>query len=416
MPKINVDDVVVGMTLAEDLVTDQGRFLLGKGTVLQEQHMRVLKIWGVLVLEVEGEEPAPAEPKEIPDEYLQRAQEAVHSRFRLNDLKFPVIDELAKICTHRLATRMVHGHDLPAAKKSKGQAGEVDLEALAEKFQATVDEVWSDKDESLATMPGNLSELVSTINNPRCSALEIARVVERDPALTAKLLRIVNSPFYGFPSKIDTISRAVAIIGSRQLTTLAVGIACITHFSGIPTDLVNMRTFWRHSLLVGFGSRLLATYMNTPNSERFFVAGLLHDIGRLALYRLRPAASAAILHAADALRECNHRVERKIMGFEHGVLGSMMLKEWLFPVMLENAVGDHHSPMTSPNFREAAVVHFADVLAWALDEEAGMHVVPQVNALAWESLGLSAFSLPSMVEQLDYLFTQTAGLFLGEDG
>ncbi|WP_237707718.1 HDOD domain-containing protein [Desulfocurvibacter africanus] len=416
MTKLSLDQLRPGMRLAADLQSDMGRFLLAKGTELDDSHMRIMRIWGVTAVEVESEEKQDQTP-EAPPAALATAQEIMRLRLRLNDLEYPAIKELFRLCSSRLVRSINLNPNKAKAflsNKPSGSSSGV-LEKLEGKYRSTPEAILGSGDVTLASLPAFLSELVDIINNPRCSALEIARVVERDTTLTARLLRIVNSPFYGFPSKVDTISRAVTVIGSRQLTTLAMGVAAIHSFQDIPEELVDMRDFWRHSLMCGFACRILASYTNTPNSERFFVSGLLHDIGRLALYKNRPRESAEVLATARALRESSERVERKLFGFDHGALGGHLLKTWNFPLVLENSVRYHHSPMGSPSFRETAMVHFSDVLAWALDQDGLETVVPPLNATVWESLGLPAVSLSAVVEQLEFLYNQTARYFLGDE-
>lgn len=416
MSKISIDQIRPGMKLAADLQSDMGRFLLGKGTEIEESHLRIMRIWGVTAVDVEdGQEDSPG--PDVSPEALASAQGVMRRRLRLNDLAYPAVKEIYTLCSLRLAGSIEQN-----PRKARPDPGVVRtdkaasmLEALEGKYRSTPEEILGGQEAALASMPTLLAELVDIINNPRCSSLEIARVVERDTALTARLLRIVNSPFYGFPSRIDTISRAVTVIGSRQLTTLAVGVSAIHSFQGIPSELVDMRDFWGHSLMCGFACRILASYTNTPNSERFFVSGLLHDIGRLALYKNRPKESSEVLAAARALGESIERVERKAFGFEHGALGGYLLRAWSFPLVLENSIRHHHSPMGSQSFRETAIVHFSDVLAWAMDTERLDTVAPPLNATVWESLGLPTVSLSTVLEQVDFLYGQTAEYFLSDD-
>lgn len=411
MVKVSVNDITPGMVLAEDLSSETGRFLLGRGTVIEEKHQRIFKIWGVAAVDIDSDEHGSEfQARTASAESLEQARVWLRRRFRLNDPGYPLLRELYKLCVHNLALRIEGGFTLPKEPLEETECNNPDVN---HSLHTTPDEVLGGDEPTMASMPAVLSELINVINNPRCSALEVARVVEKDTTLTAKLLRIVNSPFYGFPSKIDTISRAVTVVGSRQLTTLAVGVAAINYFQGIPSGLVDMTSFWRHSLRVGFCSRLLASYTNTPNSERYFVAGLLHDIGRLIFYKARSEESAQVLALARTCRECNHHMERKVFGFDHAVLGGGVLKKWNFPVVLESAVRYHHAPMQSPNFRESALVHFADIVAWSVDfGHAG--VIPPFNATAWESLSLPTATLPMVVEQLEFLFTQSEKLFLSD--
>ena len=124
------------------------------------------------------------------------------------------------------------------------------------------------EDTQLASLPNIFMEITDVLSDPRSSAINIANVISKDPSLSAKLLKIVNSAFYNFPSRIDTISRAVMIIGSKQLSALALGTSIIRIFQDIPSDLVNMKSFWEHSLACGIGARMIASYKNIHNTEQ----------------------------------------------------------------------------------------------------------------------------------------------------
>ncbi|NIV98483.1 HDOD domain-containing protein, partial [Candidatus Saccharibacteria bacterium] len=137
---------------------------------------------------------------------------------------------------------------------------------------------------TLPEIPSIVFELNEVIANPLSSAEDIAQVVNRSPSLTALLLKIVNSPFYGFPSKIDKISLAVTLIGTREISGLALGISLVSLFNNIPKELLSMYSFLRHSLACGIFSRILAAHKSLPQTEQLFVSGLLHDLGRLILY------------------------------------------------------------------------------------------------------------------------------------
>ena len=139
---------------------------------------------------------------------------------------------------------------------------------------------------------------IDLINDPDASAAEIGDVISEDPALTARLLKIVNSAFYGFPSRIETVSRAITIVGTLELLDLILAASVVKAFSGIPSELVDMDQFWEHSLYTGVTARVLAGRHRAPDTERYFVAGLLHDIGALVLYRQLPRQSRAALPVA----------------------------------------------------------------------------------------------------------------------
>ena len=134
------------------------------------------------------------------------------------------------------------------------------------------------------------------LEDPNTTANDLGRVIGRDTGLTARLLKIVNSAFYGFQSRIETVSRAVTIIGMRELRGLVLAASAIEAFSKVPNKVLNMANFWRHSVYCGVVAQLLAERSNVLHAERLFVAGLLHDIGLVAI-------PIDLLHRTDPLTE-----------------------------------------------------------------------------------------------------------------
>ncbi|NHZ69838.1 MAG: HDOD domain-containing protein, partial [Thermotogales bacterium] len=142
--------------------------------------------------------------------------------------------------------------------------------------------------EGLVSPPDVCLRLFELIHSPSSGAKEISGVVSVDPNLTARLLRMANSSFYNFSRKIDTISRAVTVIGNTELYQLVLSISAVKTFNTIPNELVKMETFWRHSVYTGLLARAIAARANVLHPERLFVAGLMHDIGSIILYHQRP--------------------------------------------------------------------------------------------------------------------------------
>jgi HD-like signal output (HDOD) protein len=198
---------------------------------------------------------------------------------------------------------------------------------------------------SISSLPMIFNRINDAVNNPRSSIADIGRVISEDPGLTARLLRIVNSAFYSFPSKIDTISRAVTIVGTQQLRDLALATSVMKVFKGIPEDLINMEAFWCHSIGCGITARVLASHRREANLERYFVTGMLHDIGRLLLFMNLPKQSRAALMRCQQSEELLYQVERKEIGFDHATVGSALLQAWNLPATWKKSKG---SFMTQP--------------------------------------------------------------------
>ncbi|MAT66227.1 MAG: phosphohydrolase [Gammaproteobacteria bacterium] len=266
----------------------------------------------------------------------------------------------------------------------------------------------------LASLPEVVMRAVDMINDPEASAADIGNVIADDPALTARLLKIVNSPFYGFPSRIDTVSRAITVIGTLELLDLILATSVIKAFSGIPPELVNMDEFWEHSLYTGVVSRVLATRHRAPSSERFFIAGLLHDIGSLVIYRHRPEQAAMILEQARGSVVPLHVLERETFGFDHGQVGAALMQTWHLPDHLIASARWHHQPLEVDEHRlEVAMVHLADVIASAVHSTASeTERVPPMDARAWNLVGLPADSVDAIISEADSQFADARAAIL----
>lgn len=417
MGLISINAVKPGMVLAQDVRDRNGRLLIRQGNELSDEHLRILRIWGVVEADVEGadrEELEGASREGLAPEILERAKVLVLERFQHNDSALPAVAELIRFCTLRKAREL---QDQPAKAASRPEpARETASPALAVKQLKPVDPLrLLTEDTTLGSLPIVFQKLLSVLNDSRSSATDVAEVISNDTDLSAKLLRIVNSAFYGIRSKIDTISRAVTIIGSNQLLSLAMGLSIINFFKGIPSELVDMASFWQHSVSCGIAARLIASFHRTPNTERFFVTGLLHDIGRLFIFKELPDYAKAILVAARARQSLLTPIESEILGFTHQKLGGALLKHWKFPVSLEKNVRYHHEPAKAVNRNEAAIILLADVMAHALEHgSSGECYVPRLDAATWDCLGLPLAFLGQTAVQVDYQLDEILKFFMTE--
>ena len=266
----------------------------------------------------------------------------------------------------------------------------------------------------LASLPEVVMRTVDLINDPATSAAEIGQVLSEDPALTARLLKIVNSPFYGFPSRIDTVSRAITVIGTLELLDLILATSVVKAFRGIPTELVDMDSFWEHSLYTGLVARVLAGRMRAPNTERYFIAGLLHDIGSLAMYRQIPDSAAAILRRARNEIAPLHSIEQETLGFDHGEVGAELMQAWHLPPSLVEAIRFHHAPQQAEQHQlETALVHLADVITSAVHDSASeTGRVPPMESAAWELTGLQADIIERVIDEADTQFEDARAVIL----
>lgn len=320
MGVINLAELKPGMVLAEELRDRNGRFLLAKDTRLTLKHLRILKIWGVIEVNIEGISQKNVESNtgaQIDPAIMETAKKEIRERFVHTDLDHPATRELFRLCTLRKAGELITDSE---AKLEHHDSYERNMDAN-EILEDTTNEMnpleFIRDDISLSTLPDIFILIKETINDPKSSARDIAEAISKDTNISANLLKLVNSAFYGFPSKIDTISRAVAIVGTKHLSILTFGIYIINAFKNISWGLVDMKSFWQHSIVCGTIARILASHKNIQNTERLFVAGLLHDIGRLVFYNSTSINARNIILKARNSHSLLYEIEHEIMNFDH---------------------------------------------------------------------------------------------------
>ncbi|OUR64706.1 phosphohydrolase [Methylophaga sp. 42_25_T18] len=267
---------------------------------------------------------------------------------------------------------------------------------------ALTPETLVNKSLKLVSPPSTYAQLDALVKDPNSSAEDISEVINTDPALVTRLLKVVNSPFYGFPSQINTISRAITIIGTRELTHLVLATSVIDAFKGIPSSLINMTEFWRHSLACAIAAKYLAKECGQRATERYFISGLLQNIGSLVIYQSVPELAREAINSAKFGNEVIYKAEQRILGFDHTDVGQALVKAWRLPHSLEEVVKCHHTPSQSVNFPlEVAVVHIADIIVSSAQlGHSGDSHVPPLDPDAWELLGLDEKVIPDLVKEL----------------
>jgi HD-like signal output (HDOD) protein len=204
------------------------------------------------------------------------------------------------------------------------------------------------------------------------------------------------------------------MVGGRELSTLAMGVSAVSAFQGVPPELIDMTAFWRHSLSVGLLAKLLATHCGDRAPERFFTAGLLHDVGRLILFKRLPQASVDVLRYARGACVPLVDAEEAVMGFTHARVGGLLLAAWGFPESLEMAARLHHGPVEGEHDFTAMVVHVADNIANALAIAQGSQfALPGAASGAWERLGTPVESLEEICREHDEQLEAIFGAFFG---
>jgi len=247
----------------------------------------------------------------------------------------------------------------------------------------------------LVSLPDVCVKVNRLVESPDYSAAAVGKIVAQDTDLSARLLRLVNSSFFGLQSQVETISRAIALIGSYELRNLVMATTAVKSFTGIPGDLVDMAEFWRFSILTGVIGRELAFRCNVLHSERLFVMGMLHDIGRLVIYLTLAEQSRDILLITGGDDWLLPDTERDVLGFTHMEVGAELLNRWKLSESLKTVVGTHHTPDKAGDYRfEASLLNCAVTLSNG--EMAGKSMDEMLNTIAPPVLELTGLTLEDL--------------------
>lgn len=218
--------------------------------------------------------------------------------------------------------------------------------------------------ENLFSFPDIYFSIKRTIENPKSDMEDVAAVVSQDPNIASRLLRMANSPFFGFATEIDTVKRAISVMGLMHVHNLVLAVSATKAFKGIDSGLVSMKDFWIHSVFTATLAKNLASKSRVLDSERLFVSGLLHDIGHLVIYTTLPNQASKILQRARNESVTVEQLEREIIGFDYAQVGCALLKEWKLPESLYMPVQCHTQLRPEDDFAlDSAIVHIANRLA-----------------------------------------------------
>ncbi len=242
----------------------------------------------------------------------------------------------------------------------------------------------------LPALPAIAMEVVDRVDNPKTSAAHLSRLISSDQALAAKVLKIANSPFYGFPRKISTVDFAIIVLGFDALKEIVISISLISSLQKGSDTAFDARAFWDHSILSGLVARRLARDLGYRVSEEVFVGALLHDMGVPIIHRYFQAEFRRIVGIVRETELSYLEAEESVLGVTHAAVGGWLAERWNLPEHLTEAVTVHHTPAAASKNRElAALIHCADVIANRLgdrpiDYDRGVQFAPE----ALELLGL----------------------------
>lgn len=277
--------------------------------------------------------------------------------------------------------------------------------------------------EALPTLPAVATHIFSIASNPNSSAQDLTKIIANDPPLTSKLLKIVNSAFYGFPQKIGDVKQAIVILGTDEIMDLSFGLAAAKVFDAKPIEGVfDPKTLWRHSMGVALIAQKLCQEM--PKCQRLggFTAGLLHDLGKIFMLEHFSEAYREVHQEAGKNGHHLFELEEKRFGLHHATIGESLAANWNLPEALVRAIAFHHQPFSAPSHGEmAALIGLADYLQHrAVLAEEGLEktslALPPLTVGHWQILqehfrALDNEELATMTEQALVTLNQNEHLF-----
>ncbi len=219
--------------------------------------------------------------------------------------------------------------------------------------------------DSLPALPESAMRIYGIARKENATVTELVAHIDRDPAISAHLLKIANSPFYGFLGGVSSIDHAVALLGLKEIRNIAFASAVSNQFlHSDPETKAHLKTLWDHSMLTGFVARLLGDEFGETDIASLFLLGLVHDIGSIVLIRFFKEDFGLLLDQIKYEKTEITILEKKVMGITHSEIGALVLKNWKLPARVIFPVLHHHSPWKDRNYPLISVIlHFADALA-----------------------------------------------------
>lgn len=264
----------------------------------------------------------------------------------------------------------------------------------------------------LIPLPRAYLRIRELIHDPGASRVDVVGVISNDPAMTARLLRIANSAFFGLSGKIETISKAVAVMGLNRVHDLALATAAVPVLNELKSDLIDMHDFWRRSIYAAVVARRLAERTGLPSPDRLFVAGLLHYTGHLILCHHLPAEmKAAKERACDEGRPL-FEIEDKIFGFDYADVGHELMTVWQLPISLRMIVGAHTRPTSAEEYViETAMLHIACGISHAASASRD-ETAPDFAPVAFQIVGVAPGEVEALMRDSDAEVAEAFNLLL----
>lgn len=261
---------------------------------------------------------------------------------------------------------------------------------------------------NLPTLPGIVAKLGKMAENPETTTEQMGRVISKDHILASKLLKLVNSAFYGFPQRISSLNSAIILLGFNVIKSLIISASIFDVMEEQDIEL------WEHSLGCAVVSNVLARHLGVKDPEEISTAGLIHDIGKVAIKMELPKEYAMITELSQEKKISRLEAEREILGLDHAEVGSWLAKSWNLPNKLVEPIACHHNPQLAKEEKVAsAIIHFANIMIRGLGYgHAGDIWVPPLNNSAWKLLDLAPADIDPLLHEIEEKLWDVKGFSL----
>ena len=256
-------------------------------------------------------------------------------------------------------------------------------------------------DIELPTLSHIYLQFTQKLDEPGAKANDFAEIISSDPALTTKLLKIVNSAYYSFKATITDVSHAITIVGLTELREMILAICVVDYFEGLPNKLISMEVFWQHSIYTGLLSREMQRSMALNTSDSMFTVGLLHDLGSLVFYNRMPEIAKSVLEISERQERPRFEVEREELGFDHAAIGAALIEHWGLPDFLIQVIKFHHAPERAEEHqKETLLLNMADKISRLVENGTTNAAINDLNR-EYSSLGLKNETLIACKDRVD---------------
>jgi HD-like signal output (HDOD) protein len=245
--------------------------------------------------------------------------------------------------------------------------------------------------EELPTLPSIYLRLLEVLKNPNTSTFDISDVLSTDPSSAAKILKHINTPFFGLKRQCDSLPEAVSFLGYNEIKNLVLALAIVKLFDKVKSlEDLNIVDFWKHSIAVGVATRMIGNQIQANNIDHYLLAGLLHDIGKLVFIIYFYDEYSEVVHYAKQQSKTIDEVEFMYFGTTHMVIGEILAERWMLPESIRKSIRHHRNGVIDGDYGKlVSAVHIADMLARTVEfGDCGDNMIPRANKIALQELNL----------------------------